>query len=269
MAKKITIPKKTNNSLSNKADLAAHKSIIVNQKKTITKLHNTVTVQERLLNILSHDVYSPLRFSTMVGKAVLTKKSDLNKEEILDALTDINQTGIRMLLLISNILKWVEYQKENFDPLISSENLRQIVQDKMDFFQFMADSKNLKLKNLVDNNIYLNVDSNALGIIIQNLLNNALKFTSNGSIIIESFLKENAITISVTDTGLGMPQTSITLIKKGQNINPLKDAENQKGNGLGWILIKELLKRLKGKFNIVSKLNEGTKVSIILPLKSL
>ena len=95
-------------------------------------------LRDKLLYILSHDVHSPLRFSTMVGKAVLTKKDSLSKEEITDALADINNTSIRMLLLISNILKWIEFQKGNYTASFKNENLHQLVSDKMEFFRFIA-----------------------------------------------------------------------------------------------------------------------------------
>jgi signal transduction histidine kinase len=239
----------------------------------LTELNNTVEsltksnqLKERLLNILSHDVQSPLRFSTMVGKAVLTKKENLTKEEITDALTDINQAGIRMLLLISNILKWVEYQKGNYAPQHSEENLYQMVQDKMEFFRFMANNKNIELINKIEPDIFITTDKTAFGVIIQNLLNNALKFTPDGEIEIVAALNTKYITITVSDTGVGMPNESIEAIEFGKTVIPMPDNENLKGNGLGWALINELLQHLQGTFEIKSGEGIGTTVRIILPL---
>ena len=222
--------------------------------------------REQLLDILSHDVHSPLRFSTMVGKAVLTRKEDLNKEEIIDALTDINQTSTRVLLLISNVLKWVEYQKENYSLQLTNENLHQLVQDKLVFFQFMATNKNIHLINNIPLNIFITTDKTAFGVIIQNLINNAVKFTPNGEINVAAQLDENFITISVSDTGKGMSIETIKAIKDNIVVTPLSDTENFKGNGLGWRLIKDMLDGLNGIFEIKSTIGVGSTIKIILPL---
>lgn len=244
----------------------ALKNSITTLDTTTKSLIKTNQLQERLLNILSHDVYSPLRFSTMVGKAVLTKKEDLTKEEIIESLTDINQNGMRMLLLISNILKWSEYQKDNFTPQFSSENLYQLVQDKMEFFRFIATAKNIELLNNIPDDIFITTDKTAFGVIIQNLINNAIKFTPDGEIEVRANLNTKYITLVITDTGVGMPKQTIDAIEFGNTIVPLPDNENLKGNGLGWELINELLQRLKGTFEIKSGKGIGTSVTLVLPL---
>jgi signal transduction histidine kinase len=244
-----------------------------NLKDEIVKLHSVSEElqeknrqQERLLNILSHDVYSPMRFSTMVGKAVLSKKDELTKEEILDALTDINQTSTRVILLISNILKWTEYQKNNIKLNFTHENLQQLVSDKMEFFHLIASNKNIDLLNNIPTNIVVKTDKTAFGIIMQNLLNNAIKFTHDGEVEVNASQDANFITINISDTGNGMTAETIESIKKGLEIKPTIDAENMKGNGIGWRLIQDLLKHINGSFEIKSGENTGTKVTIVLPI---
>jgi signal transduction histidine kinase len=222
-------------------------------------------LRERLLNILSHDVHSPLRFSTMVGKAVLTKNKELSKEEIIDALSDINQTGIRILLLISNVLKWVEYQKENFTLQYSTENVMQMVNDKMEFFKFIANTKNILLINNTPPNTFIRTDKTAFGVIIQNLLNNGIKFTSEGEIEVSSQFNSDNFILTIADTGKGMPEETVNAIKFGHAV-PLADTENLKGNGLGWGLIKELLDHLKGSFEITSSEGKGTIIKLLFPI---
>jgi signal transduction histidine kinase len=223
-------------------------------------------LRDRLLYILSHDVHSPLRFSTMVGKAVLTKQDTLNKEEITEALADINNTSIRMLLLISNILKWIEFQKGNYKPSFKNENLHQLVSDKMEFFRFIAATKNINLINNIPTDIYISTDKTAFGVIIQNLLNNAVKFTPEGEIEVNIIIEKQSLYLNVSDTGNGISAENITSIKKGIQITPQADTENMRGNGLGWGLIKELLQHINGTFDIKSGNNTGTTVTIILPI---
>jgi signal transduction histidine kinase len=234
--------------------------------KDAEKLVENNKLRDKLLYILSHDVHSPLRFSTMVGKAVLTKKNSLNKEEITDALEDINNTSIRMLLLISNILKWIEFHNGNYKLSFNNENLHQLVSDKMEFFRFIAASKNILLINNIPTDIHIQIDKMAFGVIIQNLFNNALKFTHEGEIEVNITIEKNSLCLNISDTGNGMSLEVINNIKKGLRITPQADTENMRGNGLGWGLIKELLLQINGSFNIKSGDNVGTTVSIILPM---
>jgi signal transduction histidine kinase len=267
---------KKNKSIQNDAEAADNNFLLIENKllkEQIVKL-NLVSEEiqernsqrERLINILSHDIYSPLRFSTMVGKAILSKKEELNKAEILDALADINQTCTGAILLISNILKWVEYQKNNFAPNYSDENLHQLVADKIDFFQLMASSKNIHLLNNIPTDVFIKTDKIAFGIIIQNLLNNAIKFTPDGEVEVNIIEGLNFIKINFSDTGDGMSIQTIESIKKNIEIKPTTDAENRKGNGLGWGLIRDLLKHINGSFDIKSGENTGTTVTITLPI---
>ncbi len=231
--------------------------------KDLTEINR---LREQLVNILSHDVHSPLRFSTMIGKAVLTRHEDLNKEEIIDALADINKTGTQVLLLISNILRWVEYQKGNYTPIKTTEKLYQLVQDKIEFFRFMANNKNIELINNIPHALVIATDKTAFGVIIQNLLNNAIKFTPDGEIEVYAFASDKSITLLVKDTGNGINAESIAAIKQGEMVLPLADTDNLKGNGLGWRLIKDLLKHLNGQFEIKSSPGNGTTVSLIFPV---
>lgn len=238
---------------------------LAEKEKIIRANKKDNALRDRLQEILSHDVQSPLRFMTMVGKAVLTKEKELSKEEIRDALADINQTGTRMLLLISNMLKWVEYQKENKKMPASVENLHQLINDKMEFFRFMANSKQTQLVNKVPKGILIKTDKAAFGVVIQNLLNNAVKFTSDGTITVRAVLKGNKILVTVKDTGKGMTEEQLIAIKKRKKIIPNPDTDNFKGSGIGWELIRELLKHLHAGYEISSKKARGTSVTLLLP----
>jgi signal transduction histidine kinase len=248
-----------------KAENEALKNKIIALTIDAESINETNKLRDKLLYILSHDVHSPLRFSTMVGKAVLTKKDTLNKEEITDALEDINNTSIRMLLLISNILQWIEFQKGNYTPHFKSENLHQLVSDKMEFFRFIAASKNIFLINNIPKDIFIHTDKIAFGVIIQNLLNNAIKFTEEGEVEVNISIDNFLINLSISDTGKGMTQEDIKNIKQGLQITPQADTENMRGNGLGWGLIKELLQSIQGSFDIKSGEHIGTTVTISLP----
>jgi signal transduction histidine kinase len=102
-----------------------------------------------------------------------------------------------------------------------------------------------------------------VGIIIHNLLDNAIKNTFEGYINIETKISKSILYLSVEDTGTGMP-----IEIKNYYLNLLKNHETDKlaiqNYGLGLHMVLELLRLLKGDLKIDSKENKGTKVTIII-----
>jgi signal transduction histidine kinase len=142
-----------------------------------------------------------------------------------------------------------------------------MVQDKIEFFRFMAESKNIEMINNIPEGIVINTEKTAFGIIIQNLLNNAVKFTPDGEIEVNAFANETTITVNIIDTGMGIPDASVAAITNGEMITPLSDTENMKGNGIGWSVIKELMFHLNGTFEIKSGIGRGTTIILCFPVR--
>jgi signal transduction histidine kinase len=236
-------------------------------KKKQDKFKENNTVRDNLLRIISHDVYSPLRFATMIGKTVVLQNAEMDKDEILSTLEDINLTNAKILLLLSNILKVVEFESGEYVPFFFDEDLHTLVQEKMDFFKLLAKNKGVQLVNNVPSSIYIKTDKTIFCTILQNLISNALKFTSsNGKVEVSAVIDDSFITIFINDTGKGMPAKMVAAIEKGDTITIMPDTENVKGNGLGWSLIKELILVLNGKFKVASEINKGTIVSLQFPM---
>jgi signal transduction histidine kinase len=225
------------------------------------------SIRENLLKIISHDVYSPLRFSTMIGKTVVLLQHEMDKKEVIDNLEDINITSAKILLLLSNILKIVEFDNGEYTPFICNESLHTLVQDKIDFFKLIAKTKEIEIINSIPPSVVIKTDKTIFGIIIQNLLSNALKFTrKNGKIIIRYKKSKSFVTITIKDTGKGMSQKIVSAIEQNNAVIIKPDTDNIKGNGLGWLLIRDLILLLKGKFKISSTPNAGTTINILLPI---
>jgi CheY-like chemotaxis protein len=109
--------------------------------------------------------------------------------------------------------------------------------------------------------------------IIENILDNAFDFTTNGDIKlhvypIETTEKVSTIKIVITDTGIGIPKEHIDLIYRRYYKKGSKFVNDFTRAGLGLSISKALAERIKGEIKVESKLGEGTSVSVILPLKN-
>ena len=109
-------------------------------------------------------------------------------------------------------------------------------------------------------------DIDMIKIVLQNIINNAIKFTdTNGQIAIATVLNEDkTVTLSIADTGKGMTKDNISLLLKGHGFSTNGTA-NEKGLGLGFKICQEFITLNKGTITIESELNVGTTVKITLP----
>ncbi len=130
----------------------------------------------------------------------------------------------------------------------------------------MAHQKNLYLVSNVSPTLQVTQYFEPLKILIYNLVTNAIHFSDEGSIVIDALYCENKITISVSDEGVGMTTDQIKNIMADQFIVSSANMDNKKGNGLGYLIIKDLLKMMNAQLSISSEKGKGTSVQVELPL---
>ena len=102
-------------------------------------------------------------------------------------------------------------------------------------------------------------------IVLYNLILNALNFTEEGSITISGGNTKKGILLKVKDEGKGMTEEQIENVMGELYIVSSANVDNRKGNGLGYLIIKDMLKLVNAKFVIKSKKGQGTQVTIFLP----
>jgi signal transduction histidine kinase len=108
-------------------------------------------------------------------------------------------------------------------------------------------------------------DPKLLGHAIENILSNAYKYSYEGHLFLDVQFKELQVQIHITDQGIGIPEDDLKNL-----FQPFSRAANTKdieGTGLGLAIVQEFIEKHSGKINIESKLNKGTTVSVILPVK--
>lgn len=104
-----------------------------------------------------------------------------------------------------------------------------------------------------------------LKILVYNLLTNAIYFTEKGSITVSALSEEKYITLSVRDEGIGMTPEQIQRLMAEEVVITSANVDNKKGHGLGYLIIKDLLKTMDASLDIQSRKGEGATVSIRMP----
>lgn len=231
------------------------------------QLEKNNSIKTRLISIISHDIVTPLKFLHSAGKNLIEKRKMMNDDLQVETIKEITNTSQELQLLSTNILNWIKYQNENRRMLKEQFNLHELVTQVTGLLQSLARQKNLQLLNNTDPQLMVFQFYEPLKILVYNLLTNAIHFTEKGSITIASSTEEDHLIVSVTDEGIGMSPEQIQRLMADEVVITSANVDNKKGHGLGYLIIKDLLKTMEATMDIQSKKAEGTTVSIILQQK--
>jgi len=230
-----------------------------------TVLEKNDAIKTRLISIISHDIVTPLKFLTVAGKNLLDKKPLMSEELQRETVKEIIGTSQELQLLSTNILNWIKYQNENRRMAKETFNLKEMVDQVLGILQSLARQKNLVVKNSVDPQLEIYQFYEPLKILVYNLLTNAIHFTEKGMIIIDASKVNDDIIVSVKDDGIGMTADQVQSLLADQVIITSVNVDNKKGHGLGFLIIKDLVKTMGASLSIESKKDTGTTVSVRMP----
>lgn len=231
------------------------------------QLEKNNNIKTRLISIISHDLVTPLKFVTVGGKNLIDNKQVMPEELQDETLLEIVHTAQELQQLCTNILNWIKYQNENRQMLKEIVNLHQVVNQVISILQSLAREKGIKLVNNIPEELTIYQYLEPLKILVYNLVTNALNFSTEGDIYINAAGSREHIAVSVKDSGVGMTPEQVRNIMSEQIIvSSAKMDSNRRGNGLGYLIIKDLVKMTGASLRIQSEKGKGTEVFIDFPL---
>jgi len=225
-------------------------------------LEKNNSIKTRLISIISHDIVTPLKFLTVAGKNLIEKRKMMPEELQQETLQEITNTSQELQLLSTNILNWIKYQNENRRLAKETFNLQEMVNQILGILQSLARQKNINIHNQVEKDLEICQYYEPLKILIYNLLTNAINFTEKGTITITAMRQNDQVSIAVKDEGIGMSPEQIQRLMAEDVVITSANVDNRKGHGLGYLIIKDLLKTMGARLHIESKKGQGTTVSI-------
>jgi signal transduction histidine kinase len=217
------------------------------------RLEKSNSINNRLISIISHDIITPLKFLNVAGKNLLEKKQLMTEDLKDETIKEITTTSKELQLLSTNILNWIKYQNENRRLVKEPFYLNDLLNQVFSVLNSMAHQKNLQLTSNADTALQVTQYFEPLKILIYNLVTNAIHFSDNGIITVNAIETEKKIIISVSDEGIGMTAEQIKNILADQFIVSSANMDNKKGNGLGYLIIKDLLKMMNAQLSINSE----------------
>jgi signal transduction histidine kinase len=217
---------------------------------------------ELYVSVINHDIYAPIKFINIIGDNLNPKR--YTKPELLENFLLIINSTKRLELLCSNLLELLN-TNNNVTPSFTKINLYQLIQSIQEFFAVGFIAKEIRFINKIQSDLEIITIENHLSIIITNLISNALRFTQNGEICIESSADHNQTLLIISDTGKGI-QSEIKeqLNRKNFKIQH-KNAIKYRSYGFGYNLIFKLLSQIQADIHINNNRPQGTSVTLKLP----
>ncbi|TXD84897.1 tetratricopeptide repeat protein [Subsaximicrobium wynnwilliamsii] len=239
---------------------------LVSQNKVyadkIKNLEEVNKVKDRLFSIVSHDLKDSI--SSIKAFIDLLKDDNLSREEFQDLIPELSENADSASDLLFNLLNWSKSQMQNLKPKPEIFNIQDVFHNKMSLVEQKVEQKRIAFID-ESHRDFIYADKSMVEIVIQNLITNAVKFTSVGDVItISNTDHQGKSLICVEDTGVGISNENLSKIFLNSNFTTT-GTNNEKGNGLGLTICKELVELNGGRIWVESKLNVGTKFYVELP----
>lgn len=227
--------------------------------------------KSEFLATMSHELRTPLNailgFSEMIRSGVY---GDIGHKSYGDYVEHIHNSGRHLLELINDVLdiSAIEAGKRNIEP--EKIDVVALLSDCMTFMKYEFDKRGLVVESDVSGiPVEIVADRTAIKQIILNILSNAVKYNKEGGRIeIDASFDYDAFTLSVTDTGIGIPADSLQGVTEPFYRSQANPHLAQEGTGLGLAIVKSLTEAHKGTLMLRSVEGKGTTVTIVLPIEA-
>jgi CheY-like chemotaxis protein/two-component sensor histidine kinase len=194
----------------------------------------------------------------------MLQETKLDEEQLSD-LASIRSSGNILLELINDILDLSKIEAGKVHLELSSVNLEEIVEEVASIFTLSAEKKGVDLRVEISDSVRELIHSDRIRLqqVLNNLVSNAVKFTSHGSIIIKLW-SEEAVSgsrrhfFSVSDTGIGIPEDKIEDVFMAFTQADSSTTRKYGGTGLGLAISRRIVEMLGGEISVRSELMQGT-----------
>jgi two-component system sensor histidine kinase ChiS len=224
-------------------------------------------LKDEFLANTSHELRTPLNGIIGIAESLLDGAVGPLPESANANLALIVTSGKRLSHLINDVLDFAKLKHNNLALQIKPISIREMADVVLILSQPLIGNKPIQLINLLPNDLPLvDADENRLQQILYNLIGNAIKFTEQGKIEITAVVNPQWLTITVTDTGIGIPTDKLDRIFESFEQVDGSVARKYGGTGLGLAITKQLVNLHGGDIEVQSTVGQGSQFSFTLPI---
>lgn len=217
------------------------------------KLRKQTLMQQRLIAAITHDIKTPMKFLMLLSNNRNT--GDKSAKAVYDAL-------YKMYHLVENLIQYMKTHIKGEGIVLEVVDLHELLEEKAGIFRPIAAAREVGIFNDTTPGSKVMVNRQLLAVVMHNLLDNAVKYTTQGSIHMEAVLQGNEVCIRFIDTGIGMQPVLADWV------NQYNATDTQVHNGIGLLIVIELLLLINGRLKVTPNKDTGTTVSVMLDINN-
>jgi len=249
-------------------DVTGRKYEEIELREAKDKAEEMSKLKSNFLANMSHELRTPL--VGILGFAEILREK-LKEKQISDMADKIYTSANRLMDTLNSLLDLSKIEAKKVEVNLKPYRIPELVESQIQLFEAVAERKNLFLRiDYSDPNLFANVDEKIFRQIVNNLVNNALKYTFTGGANVKVDTveegKQNYVRVRVKDSGIGIPEESLGLIF--QEFRQVSEGFNRhfEGTGLGLTITKNFVELMNGKIHVKSAVGSGSTFSVLFPL---
>ena len=237
---------------------------LIRLEKAYAEISLAKEQKEKILNAVAHDLRSPISNISSLSKLIL--QDIQTEEEKKELLKMIEYSSDRSLNLINDLLHTNSSILQSM--ILQPVDLNQLLRQCHQMLVFRANEKNIDIQiEFYPGILLVNIDSDKTERVISNLVNNAIKFSEENSVIIIQLLREkNNALLTIKDYGIGIPKENHELIFDTFTNAKRKGTAGEKSFGLGLSICKQIIEEQHGTISLESEVGKGSAFFVRLPL---
>lgn len=261
---KLRYIRKKNTQLEQKIDerTQALKATLTELQQSEDILRRQTRMQQRLITAITHDIKTPLKYLTGAARRLYDKTEGEKEDEGKRTAHLIYESGYRMYHLTDNLLQYIKLNSSGFDIVLDDFCLNELVDNRLQIFNEIAAEQNSQILSDILPGTYIRSNRHLLGIVIHNLIDNAVKATFNGVITLSAKESGEELRILVEDNGFGMNKEMQQWCNE-ENTSGAAEKGFTSRTGLGLIIVKDLVTQMKGRIHVRDASDGGTVVELI------
>ena len=222
--------------------------------------------KDKFLSVISHDLRNPLTALLMASDQLSSNTDNHIFEDIQPLAGIIHRNSHNILQQLNELVDWAKKQREKTSLNSERIHLIEAVSQSFELLEANASQKNIILENKVAEDIYVKADALMLRSVLQNLITNAIKFSlPGGLVIVVAQWTDKLIEVCIVDSGIGMEGAIKENLFVKHNTASIAGTNNEKGSGLGLILVKDFVTQNGGTLRVESEQGKGTCIFFTVP----
>ncbi|MBN2829071.1 MAG: hypothetical protein JXR56_01990 [Candidatus Cloacimonetes bacterium] len=240
-------------------ELNGQKDLLLSNLNT---LKEEKALRDKMISIITHDVRGPIGNASQLLNMLSIIETPEEKEEIILSLTE---AVTNTYTLTDNLVSWARDVISGIDESLTNINVYQCVEELKELYKTQLNNKSIRILNNLSYNSIIKGEIMSINTIFRNVIQNAIKYSfPNSSITISDEAKDKQISFFIKDSGIGMTPEKVDSLFDSSSFSTM-GTEQEKGTGLGLLLVKELVHKNSGSIVCSSEPDKGTVFEITFP----